>query len=387
MTSSECLVSVVVPCYNRLNLLKNTAASLLSQSETRCEYVFVDDRSDEETSSFLYAIARDCRVRLIRKAESEPRGCQASRNLGLAAARGRYLMFLDSDDLLEQHCLRDRLEFAAGHSDADVIVGSQAMFFEQRANAVWVNQIKPDVPELDRFLHLTAPTDVPWVNGGCLFRTERLRCTGVRWRSEFLWDDALFHIECLLAGLSVAWMPAAAAPDSWYRLHGTEQFSQELQSTGACENVATMLVYLAGQLAAAGQLSLSRRKQLLRAAFVKAVLPLLDSHQFSAADEILKRLLRSRYFPPGALQTMLLYAAVRRTTIRSVRFTYWANQLFRRLLPEAFYGGNTGSYGRLPADESLVFSLLSRLQGHDLLSVAGVGAALPRDQYLAGIDP
>ena len=362
MTSpSDCLVSVVVPCYNRLDLLKVTVASLLQQSESSCEFIFVDDRSDEDTWAFLTSITSDSRVRLLRKADGAVRGCQASRNLGLEAARGRYVMFLDSDDLLEEHCLRDRLEFARLHAGADIVVGRQAIFYERHGNALWVNHPKPGVTELDRFLHLTAPMDVPWVNGGCLLKADRLKLLGVRWRSEFLWDDVVFHIECLLAGMSVAWMPAASVPDSWYRQHGTEQFSQALLADGGTENVARMLMFLCAQVSQANELSELHQKLLLRSLFVKAILPALDSCRFSVARATLRTIRGSGYFPGLAVSTLSLYSVLRRVAVCSSRLTYWVNWIFRWILPDCFYGGTVGNYSHTPVDVSHVHRLLCRL--------------------------
>lgn len=362
------LVTVVVPSYNRLELLRVTAASLLCQSEAECEFLFVDDCSDDQTWGFLTAIASDRRVRLLRKKEYEQRGCQVSRNLGLAAARGRYLMFLDSDDLLERDCLKDRLEFAGKHPEADVIVGNQAMFFEQRREAAWVNQLRPEVHELDRFLHLSNPSDAPWVNGGCLLKTQPLRRFQVCWRREYLWDDALFHIECLLAGMSVVWMPRTDTPDSWYRLHGTVQFGQELHSIRGNENIADMLLFLADQLAAAGHLSVCRSKLLLRSLFARSFLPLLDRQQFSNAKHILRRLDSSGYFERSSLRALLFYASCRELCAASEKLTYWTNRLCRRLLPELFHSDGSGGYGRLPVSAEYAVSLLSRLQSLEIPS-------------------
>lgn len=90
-------VSVLIPVYNTGKTLGRTLDSVLSQTLKEIEIVCVDDGSDEETKAVLrgYA-AKDARVRAIENAENE--GTMAVRKKLIEAARGEYIMFLDSDD-------------------------------------------------------------------------------------------------------------------------------------------------------------------------------------------------------------------------------------------------------------------------------------------------
>lgn len=86
--------SVVIPAYNRGNLLREALQSVFAQEHTDYEVIVVDDGSTED----IAAIAREFgdRVRCLRQ---ENRGPGAARNLGIADATGEYVAFLDSDDL------------------------------------------------------------------------------------------------------------------------------------------------------------------------------------------------------------------------------------------------------------------------------------------------
>jgi len=90
------LVSVVVPAYNSGAFIRETIRSVLTQTLADLEMIVVDDGSTDETPS-LVAQARDPRVRLIQVPHSglPP----ATRNRGLREARGRFVAFLDADDL------------------------------------------------------------------------------------------------------------------------------------------------------------------------------------------------------------------------------------------------------------------------------------------------
>ncbi len=90
------LVSVVVPTYNRLSLLQEAVGSVLAQSFRDRELIVVDDGSTDGTEAYGQAL-RGTGVRYLRRRHSGRPG--AVRNAGAALARGRFLAFLDSDDL------------------------------------------------------------------------------------------------------------------------------------------------------------------------------------------------------------------------------------------------------------------------------------------------
>jgi len=93
------LVSVVIPAYNAAATLGETLASLRAQHHAHWEAWVVDDGSTDATAAVVRAAAaEDPRIRLLRGAH---RGVSAARNLGIAAARGEFVAFLDADDLWE----------------------------------------------------------------------------------------------------------------------------------------------------------------------------------------------------------------------------------------------------------------------------------------------
>jgi glycosyltransferase involved in cell wall biosynthesis len=89
------LVSVVVPTYNRAELVARSVQSALHQTHEHLEVIVVDDASTDDTRSVLAAIA-DPRLRVVRLESNE--GQSRARNRGIGEAKGRYVAFLDSDD-------------------------------------------------------------------------------------------------------------------------------------------------------------------------------------------------------------------------------------------------------------------------------------------------
>lgn len=95
------IVSVIVPSFNRLDLLRELLDSLRAQQWRPLEAIVVDDGSTDDTAASL-ASAWDSEPELQLRILRQPnRGPAAARNRGLAAARGDYLYFIDSDDLVE----------------------------------------------------------------------------------------------------------------------------------------------------------------------------------------------------------------------------------------------------------------------------------------------
>lgn len=93
--------SVVIPVYNRANLIEEALDSVLMQTEQDFEIVVVDDGSNDDPGKVVAAM-NDPRIVFVRQ---ENRGGGAARNTGIDRARGRFIAFLDSDDRFLPHHL------------------------------------------------------------------------------------------------------------------------------------------------------------------------------------------------------------------------------------------------------------------------------------------
>jgi glycosyltransferase involved in cell wall biosynthesis len=100
-------VSVVIPTYNCAQHLPNTIRSVLAQTYSDYEIIVVDDGSTDDTENALRPFSRD--VTYIYQNNSG--GPARPRNVGIERARGRYISFLDSDDIMLPDKLRHAVEF------------------------------------------------------------------------------------------------------------------------------------------------------------------------------------------------------------------------------------------------------------------------------------
>lgn len=120
-------ISVVMPVYNRPDLVGRAIDSILNQTVTDFEFIIVDDGSDEETKQILKQYAKqDNRIRLLHN--SINRGIAFSRQRGVDAARGTYIATMDSDDWSVPDRLAKSLAFMNDYPTVDAMTGTVRRF-------------------------------------------------------------------------------------------------------------------------------------------------------------------------------------------------------------------------------------------------------------------
>lgn len=103
-------VSVITPSYNSIRFIGETILSVQNQSYENWEMIIVDDASTDQSAAKIKEIIEgDSRIRLISLKENV--GAAKARNLAIEEARGRYIAFLDSDDIWLPHKLKTQLLF------------------------------------------------------------------------------------------------------------------------------------------------------------------------------------------------------------------------------------------------------------------------------------
>jgi teichuronic acid biosynthesis glycosyltransferase TuaG len=104
------LVSIITPAYNAAVYIAETIASVLAQTYTNWEMLIVNDCSKDNTAEIVQSYAvKDKRIKLINLKQNS--GAAIARNAAIQNAKGRYIAFLDSDDLWKKEKLQKQIEF------------------------------------------------------------------------------------------------------------------------------------------------------------------------------------------------------------------------------------------------------------------------------------
>ncbi len=121
------LFSVIIPSFNRVALLGATLESIFAQRFTNFEIIVVDDGSADGTMDYLQSFGT--RISVFQQPN---RGAGAARNLGARHAQGRYLAFLDSDDLWFPWTLEVCRNVIQDNRDPSFVVGKPCQFSNER---------------------------------------------------------------------------------------------------------------------------------------------------------------------------------------------------------------------------------------------------------------
>lgn len=161
--ATECLISVIIPCFKQAHFLRDCIASLQAQTYPHWEAFIVNDGSPDDTGAVAESLsANDARVRYVEKKNG---GLSSARNAGLKVARGEYIQFLDADDLLEPTKFEIDLS-ALKHLGQDAIAISDYLFLDG-AGTLYSNRysnprfLRQEDPELELAVRWESDLSIP----------------------------------------------------------------------------------------------------------------------------------------------------------------------------------------------------------------------------------
>ena len=123
-------ISIIIPAFNRENLIKECLDSILIQTNPNWEAVVVDDGSTDATWEIITSyVQKDPKIKAFKR-EGEPKGANRCRNQGVEYCTGDYVLFLDSDDLIGETCIESRINYINKHPKLDFIVFPEVGFIK-----------------------------------------------------------------------------------------------------------------------------------------------------------------------------------------------------------------------------------------------------------------
>ena len=122
------LISIIIPIFNRENLIPDTLESIISQSYTNWECLVIDDGSTDSSFEVVSAFAKaDSRVKLLKRPIKHKKGANTCRNIGIEKSMGDFVIFFDSDDLMTKDHLRLKLEAILNYN-CDIVIAQTSHF-------------------------------------------------------------------------------------------------------------------------------------------------------------------------------------------------------------------------------------------------------------------
>lgn len=120
------VISVIIPAYNYASFLPQAIGSVSSQTYQNWECIVVDDGSTDNTKDVMEQLMKeDKRIHYFVQVNSGP---TVARNLGLSKAKGKYIQFLDADDLIEDQKFQKQLDVFEKYPDIDIVYGNVQYF-------------------------------------------------------------------------------------------------------------------------------------------------------------------------------------------------------------------------------------------------------------------
>ncbi len=193
-------LSVIMPVYNGGQYVKQAVESVLSQTFTDFEMICVNDASTDNSLSVLLDLQKtDARVKVIDSRENV--GAGGARNLGLDAALGTYVTFVDADDAIEQD-LYERAVAVTKSTDADEVVwGLVEEHYDANDKLVRMVPIVPKAQVVTNPAELTAlilkleEETLFGYQWNSFYRAEILREHHIRFEEALFYEDYFFNLE------------------------------------------------------------------------------------------------------------------------------------------------------------------------------------------------
>lgn len=186
-------ITVIIPVYNGENTIERCIDSVLGQTYPELEVVIVNDGSEDRTSEICQRYEKqDQRVRLLTK---ENAGVSAARNTGLDHASGKYVLFVDADDYIEQDMVRILYENITYEKHTGLVICG---CLEEKGDEV--SELKTDAKEymnrVELMRALVQPDSVRGFLFNKMFDLEIIRKNGIRMKTDIhVCEDLLFCFE------------------------------------------------------------------------------------------------------------------------------------------------------------------------------------------------
>lgn len=158
------LISIVIPCFNDENYIEQTVDSALNQTYPKIEVIIVDDGSDIKTKQVLKKIE----PKITKLITQENQGQSKARNVGIEAAKGEFIVTLDSDDYYEPTFCAKAINLFLKNDKVKIVTCHANLIFENKKSYVFLTP----GGDISNFLYQSDAL------GTCMFRKKDWKLCG-----------------------------------------------------------------------------------------------------------------------------------------------------------------------------------------------------------------
>jgi len=196
------LVSVIIPFYNRIELLKNSILSVVEQTYKPIELILIDDNSSEVFDRKLIEkySTKDFRIKIIRNKKNLGPGL--SREEGRLLAKGDYFAYLDSDDFWHNEFLKKLISYLESYPQVGMAYSKTLLIrntgnFLRNKNDQTFDKIIPVLFDVH---------GRPWATGACVWKREIVNKIG-NWSNSRIWEDYEYDVRAAIINNRIIHVP------------------------------------------------------------------------------------------------------------------------------------------------------------------------------------
>ncbi len=193
------IVSVVIPTYNRADLLPRALDSLLKQTFQNFEIVVVNDASTDETAKLLEEYQKKSKkIKVITHKKNQ--GVSKSRNNGNSKAKGKYITIIDSDDYAMPDFLEKAVSFMEKHPEVTIGVPAKAGYYEKKELGLYDQNLFSWHYPVHNFANYNCLGNV-----GNIFKRDFIEKHKIKYNTQFsCGEDWDFWVQMALKGATIA---------------------------------------------------------------------------------------------------------------------------------------------------------------------------------------
>lgn len=207
-TSGDVKISVIIPVYNVEKYVEECLASVCSQSFKDIEILCIDDNSTDNSLAIIEKISKnDDRIKLFHNEKNM--GLAYTRNVGLKNASGKYIAFIDSDDLYADGALKELFDLAESNN-TDIVYFDAQCFFEDglkydKEKVDYYSRRKSYGLKSGRQMLFEMTFDNKFTDSACLLFIHKkwLDANRITFFSGILYEDCLFSTLCMVTANTV----------------------------------------------------------------------------------------------------------------------------------------------------------------------------------------